>query len=354
MTTEQVQAATMQQLRVAGAEKAKSLGMPTSILRTQWKREQIEEFLLTGDVPVIGSGGTNGTVDKQEVAGMLVELLGQLNGGVDPETVRAIVLEEVAKQTRTIEVKRIDLTTVNVGVQHNMFESLLTLATIRENVMLVGGAGSGKTTTCHNIARDLNIEFYAQSVGGQTTKSDLIGYMDAKGAYSETILYKAYKNGGFYLLDEIDAGNANVLTSINSLLANGSYRFPNGENVTKHPDFICMAAGNTTGHGANRKYVGRNQQDGASLDRFLYVAHDYDETLERAIAGNDEWTKKVQAYRHAAEDLKMTCIISPRASIKGAKLLGVGYKLADVEQMAIWKGMDTSEVSKIKAKAATY
>ena len=352
MTHEAIQAATMQQLRVAGAEKAKSLGMPTSVLRTQWKREQIEEFLLTGEVPVIGSGGVGVNVDKAEIASMLVELLGQLNGGVDPETVRAIVIEEVKKNAKTIEVKLRDGTVKNIGLQHYCFEEVLLFASQRIDVMLVGAAGSGKTTTCHNVATALGLEFFAQSVGGQTTTSNLIGYMDAMGKYAETMLYQAYKFGGVYLLDEIDAGNANVLTALNALMANGSYRFPNGEMVWRHADFIVIAAGNTLGRGANRQYVGRNQLDAATLDRFVVLEHDYDEELERAIVGNDEWCLNVQRYRHAAEKLGERVIISPRASIKGAIMLKAGMKWKRVEETVIWKGIDQNIKLKIVAKAS--
>ena len=351
MTQESMAASTMQQLRVAGAEKAKAMGMPTSVLRTQWKREQIETFLMTGECPVIGSGGNNGTVDKGEVASMLVELLGQINGGVDPEQVRAIVLEEMKRNARTIEVKQLGKLNVNVGLIHYCFEEVLMFASQRIDVMLVGAAGSGKTTTCHKVADALGLTFYAQSVGGQTTTSNLIGYMDAMGKYAETMLYTAYKMGGVYLLDEIDAGNANVLTALNALMANGSYRFPNGEMVVRHADFIVIAAGNTMGRGANRQYVGRNQLDAATLDRFCVVEHDYDEDLERQLCGNDEWVMNVQRYRHAAELLGERVIISPRASMKGALMLKAGMKWKRVEETVIWKGIDETIKSKIIAKA---
>jgi len=349
MTHEAIQAATMQQLRVAGAEKAKSMGMPTSVLRTQWKREQIEEFLRTGTVPAVGASVNT---DKTEIAAMLIELLGQLNGGADPDSIRAIVVEEVKKNTKTIDIKLRDGVIKSVGLQHNCFEELLLFASQRIDVMLVGAAGSGKTTTCHNVADALGLEFYAQSVGGQTTTSNLIGYMDAMGTYAVSMLYTAYKNGGVYLLDEIDAGNANVLTALNALMANGAYRFPNGENVTRHDDFIVIAAGNTLGRGANRQYVGRTQLDAATLDRFVVMEHDYDEDLERAIVGNDEWCSNVQKYRHAAEQLGERVIISPRASIKGAIMLKAGMSWKRVEETVIWKGIDHDIKMKIINKAA--
>lgn len=356
MTMETMQASTMQQLRVVGAAKAKSMGIPTTELRTRWSREQIENFLMTGESPQIGTGGGNVNVDKAELAGVLIELLEQVNSGkgngVDVDAVREIVREELKDTVKTIQVKALNGLTTNIGLIHYCFEEVLLFASQRIDVMLVGAAGSGKTTTCHKVADALAIEFYAQSVGAQTTTSNLIGYMDAMGKYVETMLYQAYKNGGVYLLDEIDAGNANVLTALNALLANGSYRFPNGECVSRHADFICIAAGNTMGRGANRSYVGRNQLDAATLDRFCVIEHDYDETLERQLAGNDEWTLNVQRYRHAAEALGERVIISPRASMKGAVMIKAGMKWKRAEETIIWKGIDETIKNKIIAKAA--
>jgi len=196
-----------------------------------------------------------------------------------------------------------------------------------------------------------SLPFYAFSVGMQTTKTDLLGFVDAHGAYRESVLYQAYKNGGLYLLDEIDAGNSNVLTILNAMLANGQYIFPNGERVERHADFICFAAANTFGRGADRQYVGRNQLDAATLDRFVVKEFDYDEQLERVLTGNDDWCSRVQAYRKAAYSLKERVVISPRASIKGATLLAAGFKLSEVEQMVVWKGVDSQIIQKIKTAA---
>jgi cobaltochelatase CobS len=172
------------------------------------------------------------------------------------------------------------------------------------------------------------------------------------GTYAEAAMYKAYKDGGLYLLDEVDAGNANVLTTLNALLANGHYMFPNGELVTRHADFVVIAAGNTYGTGATKEYVGRNEMDGATRDRFAIMDFGYDEALEEAITGNTEWCMNVQRYRKAAAALSVKHIISPRASVKGAIMLKAGMKWSRVEETLVWKGLDVNTVSKIKAKAA--
>lgn len=313
-------------------------------------KAELVAYLQTGEKPTRAAAGQ----DLGNVGQQLAELIATIGGKgatVDEEQVRAIIRQELAGATKRIEVLLPDGRIEQAGVQHKDFETLLKLAAVRMDSMLVGPAGSGKTTVCHAVADALGLPFYAFSVGMQTTKTDLLGFVDAHGTYRETVLYQAYKDGGLYLLDEIDAGNSNVLTLLNAMLANGQYIFPNGERVERHPDFICFAAANTFGRGADRQYVGRNQLDAATLDRFVVKDFDYDEALEKVLTGNDDWTARVQAYRRAAFDLKERVVISPRASIKGATLLAAGFKLAEVEELTVWKGLERAVIQKIKSAA---
>jgi MoxR-like ATPase len=64
---------------------------------------------------------------------------------------------------------------------HKDFKTILTLAAQRHNVLLVGMAGTGKTMTAEQVAEALELPFYAISVCSQTSKSDLVGYMNATG-----------------------------------------------------------------------------------------------------------------------------------------------------------------------------
>ena len=118
-----------------------------------------------------------------------------------------------------------------------------------------------------------------------------MGFNDATGKPVHTELRRAWENGGVFLCDEIDAGNANVLATLNALLSQPIAAFPDGM-VARHQNFAFLAAGNTTGAGADMKFVGRNQLDGATLDRFVFVFWEYDEDFEVHVAGEDmrEWT----------------------------------------------------------------
>lgn len=210
---------------------------------------------------------------------------------------------------------------------------------IQKNIMFVGEAGSGKTHLANSLAEALNLKFYPMSVGLQTTKSDLLGFINAHGQYVTSPVREAFEKGGILLLDEFDSAHAGVVTIINSLLANGHCSFPD-KIVEKHESFICIVACNTYGHGANIDYVGRNRLDGATLDRFIVVDVGYDKKLEKALTNNNEWLDIVEKIRKNVEKQGIKMIISPRASMNGADLLEAGFKMQDVVDMCILKGAD--------------
>lgn len=215
-----------------------------------------------------------------------------------------------------------------------------------KNIMLVGEAGSGKTHLVATIAKALGREFYPMSVGLQTTKSDLLGFVNAQGGYVTTPVREAYEKGGVLLLDEFDSAHAGVVTILNSLLANGHCSFAD-KIVTKHPDFICICACNTYGRGANVEYVGRNRLDSATLDRFIVVDVGYDTKLEEKLTGNKEWVDVIKKIRSNAKKQGIKIVISPRASMDGADLLEQGFSMNEVVEMVVLKGRDSDTKTKL-------
>ena len=291
--------------------------------------------------------------DELEIIRRIINRNQQQKPSVDRGAVEAIVKDQLdkfrKKQVKVIEVKQASGEPNKViGVCHKMTQQIADVCNVGIHQMLVGPAGGGKTTCCEKVAEILDLKFYPMSVGPQTTKSDLLGFIDAAGNYHSTPLRDAFEHGGLLLLDEVDAANAGVLTIINALLANGYCSFPDGV-IQRNDKFRCICACNTYGRGADRQYVGRNQLDAATLDRFAVVDFDYDEELERAIACNDEWVDKIIRYRKRAFDLKMRVVISPRASIYGAKLLASGMKEKLVEDLVVWKGVSAEIKTKIIA-----
>ena len=233
----------------------------------------------------------------------------------------------------------------DLGKQHFQFEKLSKYVQTKNNIFLVGSAGSGKTTAARNIAKALNIKFYF--TGAINSEYKLTGFIDAQGRIVNTEFRKAYEHGGLFLFDEIDASFPQAILAFNAALANDFMDFPD-KKVPKHKNFYCIAAANTFGTGADRQYVGRNQLDAATLDRFITFNWEIDETLEHELANNYEWVNYVQKARKAASKIGERHIISPRASMQGADLLRIGIDRKEVEKDVLWKGLDASRIQMIK------
>lgn len=240
---------------------------------------------------------------------------------------------------------------------HNAFSTLLSVAKSKRRVpaMLVGPAGSGKTTAARQVAEALSLPFWAESCNPGMSKWDIYGFSTVDGGYKPGIVRDAFENGGVLLLDEMDASNSSVLVAINMIAAcsiGEEVTFPDGVNVPRHADFILIAGCNTFGDGASDVYVGREQLDAATLDRFACIRWDYDSDLEFMAAGPDarDWVTFVQQVRKAAAACKVDLLVTPRASINGADLLREGMPRNVVEDLTVWKGLDPDALRSIKAE----
>lgn len=286
---------------------------------------------------------------SNDKAKVVASLLDQLGGSYDDSQINArldAVEKALNHSVKNVTVKVADLPKVDCGKVHKSFDKLLAVASNRLHAFLVGEAGSFKTSSAEKVAKTLGLDYSSISVCMQTTASSLLGYMDATGNYVSTEFRKRYETGGVFILDEIDNGNANVLSVLNSALANGSCAFADGM-VAKHKDFILIATANTFGNGANAQYVGRNQLDSATLDRFVTIEWNYDEALEMAIASNKDWCAVVQKYRFAVSKLGLRLVVSPRATFQGERLLASGLKERDVIKMVITRGASVDQIKKI-------
>lgn len=278
------------------------------------------------------------------------------------EPIVELVLEKLSTSTNEFQTVTHEIVVTNpdetktvIKGAHKQTAILVKYVSLGLNVMLVGPTGSGKTTAAEHCAEALGLNFYPISLGPQTSKTDLLGYTDAHGRPIWTVVRQAYVNGGLLLLDEIDASNAGVLTCLNALLANGHTTFPasadDPNHVTvesKHKDFRVIASANTYGLGSNRMYVGRQQLDAATLDRFVGIDWDYDTDFEtRAAASQPDWLRYVHALRGKANELKLRVIFGTRAVLDGVKMLDAGIPRKDVEDARLWFGVSTDDRAKL-------
>jgi len=364
MSKEEAESMNVQDLRKKAAElaKAKGLNLSLTTIRTKWSKEQLADFIASDGetVPAVA--------DKADKAALLLELLGQLTPEappVDEEQIKEWINEAVGIASRKFTFVMPETgTEKDMGIQHKDFDKILTLVKLTQpkvkkelgnmgldGVCLWGGAGGGKTFLAHAIADALELDFYPCSCHPHMTASQLFGYPTATGGYVESPLYKAFKNGGLFLLDEGDRAPEGIITSLNGATANGFCTFPNGEIVEKHEDFCLILGSNTNLRGNSKMYNSAKRQDGSVLDRYTFFKLEYDEELEKMLSGgNADWYATVKKYRDAAPKVGSDHLITPRATRSGATLLATGiFTWAEVEEMTIWKGLDPDQVRKIKA-----
>jgi cobaltochelatase CobS len=288
--------------------------------------------------------------DNAEDIGSVTETVDGLTRSVSELTVQLVSMQP--KITKVIINDRI-IKELH-GVQHAQFPKVLSALGMRCNMMLVGPAGTGKTTIASNASEALGLAFSSKSCTSQTTESSLVGFINATGHYVTTEFRKRFEDGGVFLLDEVDNANPNVLGVLNSALANGTMAFPDGM-VKRHTDFVCIAAGNTYGNGATAEYVGRNPIDAATKDRFVFLDIHIDEMVEQAMlnsVGLDaevsaRWLNVVRTARRNVGTYGLKVVVSPRATMYGASLLKAGWVMQDVVDATVLKGAKPDQQAKI-------
>lgn len=328
-----------------------------------------------GIVPVIA---TKPQPEQQEIPIEVVDAIEPVdpNGSLDA-AIAAIVRREVDKATRRTS-RRLEITITNndKGVtttkrQHYLFPLVAKILGTGVNLAVTGPAGSGKTFVCMEAATALGLEYRSQSFTPMTTKSDLMGYMNATGGYVPSAFYLAFKNGWVFIADEFDGCNPAIAIVLNQAIANREACFPNNEQLKAHASFRIIFAMNTVGQGATLQYVGRNQLDAATLDRFALLHFPYDEALEREISGGtakeateldleaggkltdpDSWITLVQKYRRAFERLKFSNIISPRASQMGVALGQAGIGMKYLKDMILHKALSLEQIARAEQAVA--
>lgn len=312
-----------------------------------------------------GAGGLNNPM-------AVLQALGQLMGAsnLNEEGVRKIVTDYMnTKEGRELIKKNATIKQVNVivnggdpvkveGFVHEKFELICKLAATGLPVLMVGPAGTGKTHLARQVAEGLKRPFTYNSMSEGVTESHLVGrnlpQSDGSFKFECSPFVKTYENGGVHLFDELDSADANVMTFLNAALANGHLSVPQaGRIFEKHKDTVLICAANTYGTGATRTYVGRNQLDAATLDRFacstVEVGYDkkLEESIARSILGDDELLKKLWRVRYEVIDRNhMKRIMSTRTVVNSHTLVKSG-----ISEKAFWDMYLASWSPEERAKA---
>ena len=201
-----------------------------------------------------------------------------------------------------------------------------------QNVIIRGGAGSGKTMCILAYASARQYRYYNISANVGLEPSHLFG------AWTPTAQAGVFKwqdgpvtdlvrNGGVLLLNEIDFMPERITTVLFGLLDDRReiQLLENGGEVIKaHPDLLIVGD-------HNPNYRGSRPMNQAWKDRFSHkLEFDYDKSIERKLIKNSALLEVAQSLRDQAEKGEIETPISTRgliAFVKNVENIGLDYAI---------------------------
>jgi cobaltochelatase CobS len=299
-----------------------------SSLRNVINQKTVRINELSDKVSELSAAAQNNNSSQTSTMAQLIAAQAELVEKMKPKTISVQINENTRELTGS--------------VVHERFEAVLKLLFKKQDVYMAGPAGTGKSHIAEKAAEALGLKFYFET--SLTQKFELTGYKDGSGVYHETQFYRAFVDGGVFMLDEIDASTPEVLVVINTALAQRYFPFPNGA-VKAHPDFRVVAAGNTLGKGADIEYTGRFQLDASTMDRFKTVIIQYSPAIEEHIAAGDtELIEFTRSLRKSVEYNQLKLIVSYRF-MNGVKDLEDVFELPEILDMSLLKGMASDDIN---------
>jgi MoxR-like ATPase len=251
------------------------------------------------------------------------------------------------------------------GIQHphRMLEKAwLLTAKAKQNLLLIGPAGCGKTMLAEQVAQLLRVPFGSVSCTMGMSESQLTGWLlpvgdNGRFDYVAAPFVTCLQQSSVFLLDELDAADPNVLMIANSVLSNGFVSVPHklgAPMVLRHADAIIVAGANTFGTGADDLYTARAALDGATVDRFYPLVIDYDEAFEHGLFNRDRRSRRKSAAWVAGAipdqlqlDTLRTWFVNLRKATQGAKINRiVSTRLAKRLVAAVSVGIPINEVKR--------
>lgn len=159
---------------------------------------------------------------------------------------------------------------------------------------VTGPSGCGKTSAIKQIAARANWPVYEITAHGRLEMSDLIGHLsmmkDGSMAFQYGPLSLAMRDGGIFLLNEIDLFDPSIAVGLNSILDGSPLIIPEngGEIIHPHKRFRFIATANSNGGGDDTgMYTGVLVQNMALIDRFSVIRAGYlDKDTEVSIVAH--------------------------------------------------------------------
>ena len=147
---------------------------------------------------------------------------------------------------------------------------------------ICGPSGCGKSSSIREWCARTGTPLYQVTANGRLEFPDLVGHVslesDGSGGTRTSFVHgplaRAMKEGGVFLLDEIDLLDPAVCAGLNGILDGSGLLIPEngGEFIQPHELFRFVATGNSKGRGDDSgAYSGVAVQNAALLDRFSCI-----------------------------------------------------------------------------------
>ena len=226
------------------------------------------------------------------------------------------------------------------------------------NVLLVGECGSGKTHFARHFAYKKKLPYKRINLNGATTPEDLIGQFVPNGSertfkWVDGWLTRFMRNGGVFVLDEINMAHADILAILNSVLDSERTLVitqKDGEVVKANQKFFCIAT-------MNLNYEGTKPLNEALKDRFtLTLDFEYDSSVEEKLITNKTILTFAEKLRISYSNQEIVTPISTRTLIafqRNIKTFGKNVaerilfnrfdKLEQKVVKEIWKTLSTTK-----------
>jgi len=248
------------------------------------------------------------------------------------ENSSADILSEVEKKIselrKPLHITVGDKPTVKLdgAINHPLLPDVIEALHYRDKVLLVGKAGTGKSTMIKQASSALGYDtsgktheyVYMCGTAG-VTEGHLTGRMLFNGEYRNGLAVPPFERGGVLCADEFDGFDENCALVFNAMLDDqGVLAIPNRPDnpvAIRHEKFKFAGCANTHCDGADFSYSGRNQLDRATLDRFgdVVIEVDYDKALERALIGEfSDTAHMLWSLRKNVERERIERIVSTR------------------------------------------
>lgn len=175
-------------------------------------------------------------------------------------------------------------------------------------LLLEGETGTGKTHAVRFFCFKSKLPYARVNLNGATTPEDLVGqWVPFNGSFKwqDGLLTRFMRNGGVFVVDEINSCPADILFILHSVLDDEKRLVltqKDGEIIKAHQNFWLVST-------MNPDYEGTKQLNKALRDRFRVVKYDYENRIEKKLIDNPKLLDFAKSLRsmYAKGEISFPC-----------------------------------------------